>query len=849
MSDCLRCGRACETGLFCQTCQNTLRYRLQLDDQESEKRKSCVLQDEWQKDSDRGPTFQGENGERVEEELLQPCKTYTTIAMTSINETPSAIIESIPNTTIDEQEMPVHDAASAPHRPGYPIENMRHLRIKRIRRAFIALTILAIVALVVDSILIALVFNRHHNTLQQNDVHPMVTLSPGIVYPGQIASLRLRHFSPSAHVLLRRNIDETVHLETGASHVQVNAQGEADVRIVIGDNWESGHHYIEAEDLTVRFVASVAVQVIGAGPAQPAHLQVSHEQLDLGHNIQGANTLQSVTLQNTGDGQVSWTAWTDQSWLSLTPTQGTFSSSQRVVIGASRARLSPGKYTGRVTFASSTGTNIPVHITMEVTPRPDHTGADLVVTPPTFAFTAVDNGNNPGEQRINISNPGNQPLHWSMGEKAPTVSVNQSLPLTSTMDWLEVSPQTGVVKPGEVVSIHLRVHTRSLLPAVYSGVFTLTGAEGTLNTPQAIAVSLTIQPRCGITASTGQMIFQSKPGRAQESQQLALGVAPGCVGSMDWRATSLAPWLTITPAGGKIVERTELLTMVSVNSTGLKPGSHQGFLVFLSDRRTQTVEVRFSISSSSQRTEQDQAPSSASTATAPGSTDTAQSLSTISLSRTVLNFDVTQGDTLPASQSVILTNTGNTPLTWQAQEDQMWLRMATPTGSIASGDQSNLGFSVDSQALEPGIYHAQVTITVTDSTGSPVAGNPLSLSITLHVTQSCSLSIEPTELSFQANLLTPESSEQQISIKSVGHCTQPVIWNAQVDEDSRAWLLVTPLSGSLSALETIVNVHVKIHDPLPTSKRGQITFSAFDGNNTALRHNSQTVSVSLVPLG
>ena len=157
-----------------------------------------------------------------------------------------------------------------------------------------------------------------------------------------------------------------MHLDTGSSLVQMGSTGEADVHMLVEDNWRVGSHFIEAEDIDSHYVASTAIHVMGSSPAQLPHLQVSQDELDLGADLQGANTLQSLTLGNPGGGTISWTAWSNQPWLMLTPMMGIFSVSQQVVIAVNRSHLKPGMHEGTVTFVGNKGLNIPVHVKMSI---------------------------------------------------------------------------------------------------------------------------------------------------------------------------------------------------------------------------------------------------------------------------------------------------------------------------------------------------------------------------------------------------------------------------------------------------------------------------------------------------
>jgi hypothetical protein len=101
-------------------------------------------------------------------------------------------------------------------------------------------------------------------------------------------------------------------------------------------------------------------------------------------------------------------------------------------------------------------------------------------------FIATDGGTDPASQILKINNPGSQPL-----------------------TWLSASITSGTVFPNKNAGVQLQIHSNNLLPSVYSALLTFTSGLDTLNAPQTVAVSLTIQPRCGIATNLGNMSFTS----------------------------------------------------------------------------------------------------------------------------------------------------------------------------------------------------------------------------------------------------------------------------------------------------------------------------------------------------
>ena len=628
--------------------------------------------------------------------------------------------------------------------------------------------------------------------------------------------------------------------------------------MLIEDNWGAGSHFIEAEDIDSHYVASTAIQVMSGGPAQLPHLQLSQTELDLGADQQGANTLQPLKLENTAGGTISWTAWSNQPWLMLTPMMGIFSVSQQVVIAVNRSHLKLGMHEGTVTFVGNKGLNIPVHVKMSVLPLQTNLGAALVISPPVLSFIAADGGPDPAAQLLTVSNPGSRPLYWSLSGNAPTVSTDGEMPFMNTMNWLGLKPTSGMVAPGSTTSIRLNASSHMLLPGAYSGILTFTGGQNTLNSPQSVAVSLNVQPRCGIMASTGNISFSMINGHKDPSgQSLALGLSPGCGGSIAWQAFSMAEWLTITPSSGRVKEQTDSLTTITVDSSGLPPGTYTSFLVFVTEHRTQTVAVQLAVlalpgKSAKSTTAGSSSAASGASNNANGTGATSAGEPALGISPTSMTFSVTQGVNNPPDQAVTVANTGGGLLYWQARADttvSSWLSVAPATGSVVGGQNGYIFLRVNTSSLFPGTYRSNVVVSATDSSGTQVLGSPQVVSVVLNVEQPCALQVTPTSLSFSASLLAPNPAEQYITLQTVGNCMYPVTWTATVDTDSRSWLIPSATSGQDSGQGSVITVQINSSGMLLGFYRGQISVSAVDSSGASVGGTAPTVGVALTVIG
>ncbi len=137
---------------------------------------------------------------------------------------------------------------------------------------------------------------------------------------------------------------------------------------------------------------------------RPSHLLFSRDAIDLGSGDQAMNSAQSVTLSNTGGGQINWQATTTQPWLLISPKSGILSFNQKmnIEVAADRSNLKVGAYGGALVFHSNTG-QAALPAKMIVTQlQPGHR-AVLQLTPALLSFTATDGAANPLSQVVTVN--------------------------------------------------------------------------------------------------------------------------------------------------------------------------------------------------------------------------------------------------------------------------------------------------------------------------------------------------------------------------------------------------------------------------------------------------------------
>jgi hypothetical protein len=741
---------------------------------------------------------------------------------------------------------------------------VRRAVLRRMRRSLIALVLFIVLVLIVDGILALLMLTHSSPIRQRADTFPLLTLTPSISYLGQTVQVHLSHFPPSAPVLLTRDVAGSLRLDVPAPLIRVDAAGNATVRVLIEGKWGVGTHILAAEDTSTHYVASGTLQVIGSGPVLPPQLQRSQSFLDMGLDWPGTNTLRSLKLSNSGGESISWLAKSNQPWLQLTPAQGVFSDNQTIAVVATRVHMKAGNYQGMLTVASNTGVSTFIQVKMSVRTAPTSSAPMLTLGPPVLAFAAIDGESEPPDQSVTISNPGIAPLAWSATYSAPTETVNQSIPFEAK-NWLQVFPASGVLAPRTSMTLHIQVQSDVLFPGLYSGVLSISGMNA-LDTPQTVAISLSVQQQCGVVTDVGMMTFIATAGQqAAESQNVGLHTPSACSGVIPWSAFTLTDWLAVTPANGQVPGQSGGTAVVSMEGKLQQPGIFTSLVIFLTEHHTQTISVQLTVlpAASGAKSPDQSALSNglpgktSSTGKAGGTSVAIQGASRtasaapplLGVSPVQLAFTVSQGQASAGAHHLTLANSGGHALIWQATisgSASSWLMLAATQGTLGAKETTSLAVDTDAANLVPGTYTAQIIVSALDGSGVAVPGSPQAIPVTLNVVQPCVLQVTPTTLSFSASVLHSNPADQTINLNETGTCSLPVSWQANSGSN---WLVVSPVSGSKNGTGSSVNVHVDTAGKLLGRYNGQIAFSAQDSTGVPVKINAPTISVTLNVLG
>lgn len=402
---------------------------------------------------------------------------------------------------------------------------------------------------------------------------------------------------------------------------------------------------------------------------------------------------QTLTITGVPSGQaVSVSATSAQNFLAASLNSSTLPPT--IVVTAQPGALTQGIYNGSIQVTVGGQTQV-VPVTLTVLQQ-----QTLTVTPNTLTFNFAPGGPNPAAQTVSVN------------------SVPPAIPFSATASssngWLAVSSDSSVTPASLTVTA-----TPGTLPVgTYFGQITVTGGGVT----EVVNVTLRIEPfTLTVTPSTLSFTFQPG-GDAPAAQSVSVtSVPPG----VNFSASSSATWLSAGASGGT----TPATLSVSVNPTGLDPGTYNGTITVTAQGQTQTVAVTLTVGTP-----------------------------TLSVNPGSLTFNAILLQDPPAAQSVAVTSVpAGLNFTASVSSNSPWLSI----GVSASRTPSTLTVTVNQAGLQPGTYNGTITVTA--------AGQTASVAVTLVVTGG-RITVAPSniDLTFQAGGTAPESSFAQVTSEPAG---------------------------------------------------------------------------------
>ncbi|HLX58793.1 MAG TPA: choice-of-anchor D domain-containing protein [Ktedonobacteraceae bacterium] len=481
--------------------------------------------------------------------------------------------------------------------------------------------------------------------------------------------------------------------------VRTFSTGNFSAQIFIPGSWAAGNHFIYATDKE-NHRASTTITIRPATQPTPTTaplLKLAKSTIDLGADSAGAVSQKNITLTTTGDGRVSWQGNSDQPWLTLSPTGGTFSGNTAVMITVNRSNLSAQSYTGHISFTQQ-GSAQPLMLTVTMAVNP--ASANLALSNSAFTFQGTT-GENPVPQPLTIQNTGGQALNWTA-----------SIATANSANWLSLSSSTGYLAAGEQATMSVSASSSGLSVGTYQGTLTFSYA-GVSSTPVLVTLTVNPQPVPGLAVQPGGLAFNAIQGKNPSSQSFTItnsGTAP-----LNWgiaEDTNGQLYAPVSLSHGTLAPSKSIAITVSPSISQVSASVLKALITVKdTDSGTPVKSQQVSV------------------------TITIVNQAVISLNRNQFTFSNTAA--IPSStQLLTITNTGSAALNWSLtitnSSPVPWLSVDNSSGMLNPGGIDLINVTCDSALLPPGTYTATLTAHDTD-TGTPVTSQ--TVTVTLVVSQ------------------------------------------------------------------------------------------------------------------
>jgi hypothetical protein len=371
-------------------------------------------------------------------------------------------------------------------------------------------------------------------------------------------------------------------------------------------------------------------------------------------------------------------------------------------------------------------------------------GGGLVVSPTSLTFTAHVGGSAPPAQHVSVSSSSSNPLNFTVDT-------------SSTATWLHASPTSGTTP----ATISVSVNPSGLAVGTYTG-------SVRISQPNVEESSRYVSVTLNITTTTASLVVSpttlsfsyQQGGAPPSSQNLSVRSSTGSAVGFTANVTSGGSWLSLNPTSGT----TPANVAVSVNPSGLSPGTHMVSISVSSSIGSATVSVIFTVTSAQM----------------------------LVVNPTVLGFSYQQGGTVPSPQTFsVKSSTGSAVAFSTTANSGGWLSASPANGTTPA----MVTVSVNPSGLTVGMHNSSVTLT--SSIGSAT------VTVTLNVTAAPTMTVAPNTLAFGFQQGGSLPASQSLSVSST---TPGVSFTAVATTSSGgSWLIGSGSGVTPSTLTVSVN--------------------------------------------
>ena len=353
-----------------------------------------------------------------------------------------------------------------------------------------------------------------------------------------------------------------------------------------------------------------------------------------------------------------------------------------------------------------------------------------------------------------------------------------SLPFTaaaaSDTGWLTVTPGSGVAASSTPGPLTVSAAPGALVAGSYTGSVSVTSGGNTVSVPVNFTI---VAPPASLQVSQANLTFVAGASGATGAAPQTVVVSNGSGGSIAWVASAATSnggnWLQLSPSSGTAPASSSLT--VSVNASGLSPGSYAGTITVTSPQAG-TAARSVSVSLTVLNVQPQSSPS-------------------LAVDSSGMALSAAQGSG-PVSQVFHVTNSGggvlNYTLSASTNSGGAWISLSAVSGSAAQLVSNAITATLSPGLLSPGAYTGQIV--VTDSTGKAVT---IPVTFTITAQQSANLLLSQAGLSFTTVAQGGAPLPQSFGIQNTGGGS--MTWTASVSTNAGGlWLQASPTSGAVT---------------------------------------------------
>ena len=402
---------------------------------------------------------------------------------------------------------------------------------------------------------------------------------------------------------------------------------------------------------------------------------------------------------------LAWTATSNAAWMMATPANGvvTLAAAGKGSIGVTLAGLSTGTYHSSLTVTtidSVTQATIggPITLPVTLTAQPACTLANPSSRAETFATEA---GQNPATQTFTLA---------VNGTCGGSITITPSISYATGAGWLMVTPASATVASGDTATFTVAVRGTVLTAGTYTSSIALAAtANGVAiaGSPQTVNVTANAIAPATLAAVAGKLTANATAGITTQ----AVNISNTGGTDMIWNAVlANAPaFASLSPVAGILAAGTSTTTNVVVNIGGVTSGTYTANVIITATDAGSGNSV------------------AGSPMTIPITIIVAPAAMQVSTSAVAFTATAGIASVSPATQAIMITNTGGGTLTWTASTPSAaWLTIDTTGGSDAANVSSTLNCSASPTGLTAGVYTATFVLT-------PSAGVTVTVTATLTV--------------------------------------------------------------------------------------------------------------------